>query len=423
MFLSIVLKLAFTASVICSPVSSTNNNVKRLGYFATHDSLIKDTYFEVSNESFDMLKEIGASVAENDSKYFYNAKSSEGRITEIREIRNDVDSLNFMINKIKYVYDSDQIPNNSTIYSILSYIRTINRQYVGEGFISEFSWSEMCGDYGADVNEPDYYSNIGLGINEFFSLFLNKKEQYNSSLHRAITKNIYSKPCFLINPISLSANIDLIHMVAVIQVCINPSLLHQQEKWVNDVGSWAGDLQTEASLIVGRRISSFDDVLYNRIVIGLDDDDNPIESTDFGISDLMADVDGINIAKEIKQNPGLDLSSVISQYYFSLGNDVNHFRMFISNIGKESSDNGSSSSLAFQKSVFDMMHLSLDNDGNALEETNSTSLPKYRLLYKDNGVLPTKLCRWSIAAGFCNYCLGKAQLQSTKAYNEAPYEI
>jgi hypothetical protein len=126
---------------------------------------------------------------------------------------------------------------------------------------------------------------------------------------------------FLKDPVT-GNKIDFLHMAATIDGILTKSPVP------DDLAGWAGDLQTAIlDLQSNTKDSNNLKVLQKEAkkVIG--------GNSSFSTPDILADVDAVNIANMLKENPKLLLSDAIEKYYSKSGDVNRRFSEFIESFG------------------------------------------------------------------------------------------
>ncbi|MGG2973077.1 hypothetical protein [Geobacillus stearothermophilus] len=129
---------------------------------------------------------------------------------------------------------------------------------------------------------------------------------------------------FLKDPVT-GNKIDFLHMAATIDGILTKSPVP------DDLPGWAGDLQT--AVLDLQRITNDSNNLKvlkkeAKKIIGGDS-----SFSSFSTPDILADVDAVNIANMLKENPKLLLSDAIEKYYSKSGDVNRRFSEFIESFG------------------------------------------------------------------------------------------
>ena len=126
---------------------------------------------------------------------------------------------------------------------------------------------------------------------------------------------------FLKDPVT-GNKIDFLHMAATLDGILSISPIPDQ------LAGWAGDLQT-AVIDLRRNTNDSNDLKIlqkeaKKIIGG---------NSSFSTSDLLADIDAVNIANMIRENSKLHLSEAIEKYYLKSGKVNRRFSEFIESFG------------------------------------------------------------------------------------------
>lgn len=147
--------------------------------------------------------------------------------------------------------------------------------------------------------------------------------QYVESKSKSLSK--FFEPngegAFLKDPVT-GNKIDFLHMAATLDGILSVSPIP------DDLSGWAGDLQT-AVIDFQRNTNDSNDLKIlqkeaKKIIGG---------NSSFSTSDLLADIDAVNIANMIRENSKLHLSDAIEKYYSKSGEVNRRFSEFIESFG------------------------------------------------------------------------------------------
>ncbi len=273
----------------------------------------------------DSSGEIGPSAADTDLDlgyryYYYAEPGGLGKIVEFRELKNDIDSVIFMIN---YLYEKaeEYSPNANIIdytNNIISYVKEMNVSYSSS---FSFYWSVLTDE--PDLNFINYVnSDFSHGIlpKEFFASFLDQS-QLNVEVHGTFdsyfirNNNSDTKPTlYLIDPSDNSSKIDLIHMFASIAgIYVNTPRIIDNVFMCNerhDLLSWAGDLQTGFAWFINRDISVYNFNSFEEVMA--------INGA-CSKADILADIDAYNICN-FNLNYSNSLVISFTEYYRLIDN-------------------------------------------------------------------------------------------------------
>ncbi len=274
---------------------------------------------------------------------------------------------------------------------ILSYIRSFNATY------TSYAWNFAGGPIDTDfVNFVDYHPTYGQLIREYFAHFTpigNICTQIHSSLQGYTQQENY----FLTDYWDDTIKIDLIHMFAAINGGYKLLSSGENQPLETDVFSWAGDLQTvycqDTNNDSHEDIKSWDDIF---------------DMPHFEKSDFYADIDAYNIVREyLNSNFNSSVGSAVYHYYDIISDYYDYRYTLFVNTATENdwfTCNSTDPVTIFQKKCFDMMRLSLDDNGVVTHIGNSPNLIKYYLLGTNN--YPNSLLvRKKLGKYFSEYCL------------------
>lgn len=334
---------------------------------------------------------ITLSASSNNPNYYTYVAKSNGpkRITNIRRLYNDVDSLSFVLHKIEELainYSFD-IKNE-----VLAYVRTMSMVYTtnekditfdGITIFTVNMWPLCAGTY-----DPSLFATIdedyqhGMFFRDYFYAFL-KYEDMNVDLHGMSLNNLfeayYNGQVYLVDPLYSFNSIDLIHMFASIDgiystTGANSLLILAYGYWHRDVVSWAGDLQDasnengiESSLLNGE---SFENVFFYTE-----------EETVCSLPDMLGDIDAMNIAKLYLDTGSFSLSECVTEYYgYNADNYHGRFADFLCSMTMDSQGLNGTTIDIFEKKVF--LLLGADRDNPSLNQIDDSDYcqSKYALI-------------------------------------------
>lgn len=279
-----------------------------------------------AEESGDNIHYFSLTVGHPQVFYYYYATPAMGKVTNIRSIYNDVDSLVFVLSQIEAkanAYISNTGSAQGTDYAtnlVLGYVRSFNDSDTYHMVIGDSinAWDIMAGSI--DNNFIDYVESDeshGLLYQDYFSSFL-KYSVYNITDHAA-PRSQYQKAdsdsvCGLRDPVS-GNSIDLIHLFASLDGALQNtganetfcSTVQGSREFSKGLSSWIGDLQTAAEALTE---DSFD----NNLCVDIDNFDftDIMGETSYGC--MEDDIDAINIAKRLLDG-GSSISSAFGIYY------------------------------------------------------------------------------------------------------------
>lgn len=399
-----VIVYSIIASFICSPVG-TNKHVVKIGYFTEADRLEYGGRVNIDKSdinSISLVKTVNCEFSFYDNAphytYYYNTSPGEGKIKKIREIRNDVDSL-------IYIIDQRQKNNQLKPNAVFGYIRSFNSRY------SDKKWLTVCGSVDKDrIKKLDTDLTTNLLYPSYFGSFLSK-DRIDRNYHKDCVPKWNSLE--LINPDDPNPEseeekdygIDLIHRGGVMDGVYKCTHSLITDSVYRAVVSWAGDLQTFAQKH-NSSIKITEDILFD-------------QNHEFSHSDLYADLDGFNIVTG--RNEASSVSEHRTTYYQRRRNDYKYrYSRFRINTVRDYYENPSDwvSRLAsyFEKMVFDRMAIQLSDDGSRKDCPTGHPI-KYHFLqneYSDNAVsvssdnLAPYEVRKQAATTFTKYILRRA---------------
>lgn len=142
-------------------------------------------------------------------KYYYNADPEFGKITSIRQIRNDVDSMAFLIGELEYYSTNSSTSKRKN--AILGYVRSLNTRYTNIDFLRELAFRNVCGDIDETFCRTiDNNLSHGLSFSEYFSSFISK--DYHDKKDHPSAK-FAMKQQSLIDPDNVEKEIDQSHLI------------------------------------------------------------------------------------------------------------------------------------------------------------------------------------------------------------------
>lgn len=403
--MSSFLILPIVVSFISSPVG-TNPYIKEIGYYGKTWPVEEQRIYLETAEERDMIPKLGRSVNVEinntghgvTTRYYYNASIKQGKVLEARQIRNDVDSFAYMVGQVECYSKTDYVSQfGDSINSTLGYIRTINKNY--ESVPSpwcpqELAFESVCGSYNPVFNDwIDEDVSHNLNIPDYFGSFVNSQD-LNHISHSKARFSLHGNG--LIDPANPTKTIDMVHFVTVMDgVYADTGGVIFDRETLGALVSWAGDLQDATRTFKGSEYD-FEDV------VNLDSSISPCS-----YEDLIADIDGLAIGKSIKSSGSLE--QTIRDYYHLLEVGGNNYRFtsFIGTLGYEYNHNYRDLVKGFEKRVFDMLALKLDDDGNISD--NYSLGYKYYLLSKVFS-LPSVNQRFRMGKSFIDYVLKKANM-------------
>lgn len=457
-FFTIVLLCLFALAAVILPATSAFAEAKAIHPWITQEpwtgedgdggggdpdeisAITTYVYRGYENElSYLPLQTNGNNIGDNDyytleSEEFVNQKVS--RPTPSTDY-NGIDYVIYMIGELgdlarEYIVKSGReytmVECNDLI---LGYIRGINTEYYSH-YINGASWSMVAGSIPPDfityVRDNDEPSGGTLSLAQFFASFLQDAGLYNT-LYGTIDSSYLNKHYLLPDPLGSGQSIDLIHMFAAMDgiykrtgqlgtLGVNDNLTGEIDgaeliglpldglvSWLGDLQTFTGelrDVQPEAMSSFNNYDSSFGHIDFNEMV-------NDYASK-FSSSDLLADVDAMNMVKFYLDNNFNSVAKVLATYYNETPHDSaavgNRYHQFIYT-STVRNGNGSSDPIAsFQSNVFSYMNLKYEN-GNITDHTYYSAdefiSSKVIQLMTEDGLIPPVHVRSYCAKLFYDY--------------------
>ncbi len=343
--------------------------------------IIDDSNLDEINDFASIEQKNGNYVVESDryvDNYVYVTPNKT-------ENYNTIDYLLFMIGKLEdyavfYLMDNDESVTNETINNlVLGYIRGLNGEYVS-GYGG--TWDLVCGEVNQDfysyVNDKESnYSSQKLKTLEFFASYLQNSSSYTEPCGIAASDEILNKKYMLPDPLESGQTIDLLHMFAAIDgiysqtdecLIVDSILIYGHQR---DIVSWLGDLHQITEQLADS-IKDINKIPSYNISLGHIDFNNYLNSyignsvvTKFPASDLLADIDAMNITKLFLDADNL-LSECVAAYYSKISNDsatnCNRYYEFIYSVTRELERPSTGNMLKdFQNEVFNSMNIDYNN--------------------------------------------------------------
>jgi len=346
------------------------------------------------------------------TEYSYETKTFVKKVVNTRKVSDDIDSILYMVRRLEWYADQyDNASNFSKKDLVIGYLRCINPSY-RDGYSDGLSrvvegsiYANICKSYDKDfvdfvnVNEKNKFpssSNI-VTIEKYFSMFLVENGKSLLSFSDVSPAKDITK-----------SSIDLIHLFCVIDV-FDKGFSNTE---LQNVMSWEGDLHQGAQFLKEGKNKSF---------IKLLDENNSTCS----YSDIIADIDGINIALAyLHAHDGGDsnkISDCVAAYYRSIrGTDFNknesdfRFKLFIKKMSQIYDSIYSESNIAEKEKIkymiCDAMVIKHDYSdySEVMRNIKLTSTYYYYLRY--DGVPDYKI-RKNIAVGFFNFIIEGAKYE------------
>lgn len=323
-------------------------------------------------------------------------KNEDGIVIE-HTLYNDIDSLVFMVNELEALaYEFNPSGNIDDINNLtLAFIRSINNAYYN-GYIG--MWQITAGDLDLDfVSYVNVNDNASIKIKEYFANFVSNEDFLNTAVFGNFDSDKYELNQFLIDPINeeyIEFNkIDIIHMIASIDGtyintdCPDLSVGHDFQR---DLVGWAGDLQqhTHFDLYHGGfsayDLSDFIDQSDGSRKTIIDFQEyNDLFNNHFSNPDILADVDGMNIAR-IYLDQGKILSEGLYLYYELTSDDnsfgVNRYKKFIGSVAEDSEYVGYQTEEIFYREILLSMGIYVNYNGDYNSISDLGTHPMYYIL-------------------------------------------
>ncbi|NCA96776.1 MAG: hypothetical protein EOM77_01100 [Bacteroidia bacterium] len=364
---------------------------KFINKYAETESVSSNTIVYIAGCDKDFVEAMGISLSASSSNpNYYTYLATYGgnkRITNIRRLYNDLESLSFILSEIEELALSYGIIDTKN--EILAYIRTMSIKYTIEmktfpdTDLEVNMWFMMAGAYDSSLFyriDADY--SHGLFYRDYLFPFLTLPRR-NHDLHGLSQSNpyidYYGSCVSLIDPFYSYNAIDLIHMFASIDAIYASTgtsnlLITFFGFWHRDIGSWAGDLQDgsnendlEASLLNGE---SFGNIFFKYE-----------NETACSLSDMLADIDAMNIAKIYFEDTNYTFSQCFTEYYAFNENDYHgRFADFKYSMTIDNQGFSGTTSDIFEKKVFLFLGADRDNSGLDLINNSLFSQLKYGLI-------------------------------------------
>ena len=277
------------------------------------------------------IGEIAPSSADTDLDlgyryYYYAEPNGLGKIVEFKELKNDIDSVVFMINYL-YQKAEEYSPNANIIYhtnNIISYIKEMNANYASSYPSFWYALTGAPNEYFINYVNSDY--SHGILPKEFFAAFLDQS-QLNVEIHGIFDSNFIrynnsntKPPLYLIDPSDNSSKIDLIHMFASIAgIYANTARIVNNVFTCNehhDLLSWAGDLQTGFAWFKNRNVSVYNFNSFEEVMA---------VNGACSKADMLADIDAYNICN-LNLNYSNNLLISFYEYYRLIDNNFTNRR-------------------------------------------------------------------------------------------------
>lgn len=311
-----------------------------------------------------------------------------------KELKNDLESLNFVVELSKIFADAYSPSGTTHDHNnlVIGYLREINNSYYNTSEEYFKNWQWIAG--GVDLDFISYIlvnDNSEFKIIEYLACFLGSANSYNSVYGNINTSNVNYGTYFIdpLNPENDKNMIDLTHMFATIDGSYSNTggILEFSYGFQKDLSGWAGDLQTYArNDIFGFQEENLENYDYNTNidddVIDFNEFNNILQGT-FSNEDMLADIDGLNIAVNYLDD-GYSVSYAIAKYYEDINSDNlygnNRYWRFVQSIASDTEINDDDIEYKFMYEVYKSMAYTLLFSGDLIENRISITDPTYYLL-------------------------------------------
>lgn len=416
------------AATLCT-TPTPNNGVRDYGVFYETEPIPADSTSPyrvyIYSEDIGIIHGRGLSVQTKVSvspysiRYYYNAYPSTGLIKAVKRIHGDVDSLIYMTSQLENEFVQNYPAESKTkeANSVLAYGRCIKKEYASSDLSTPFE--ELCGSPNQEfIQKTEESKTHVLRYADFYSSFLDGGSQFNDELFPAVPSEGQTYACPMADPAQERDqdygekpvdSIDVPHLFAVMDGCFKDTeanfflaqAISRNDR--KDLISWAGDLQDFAKHAGSKVYNDFASIMNEA-------------GSRFSYSDMAADLDGYNISTWL--DVGYHVSNALKQYYAN-SNFSKRYR-FVDFAEQFDKSSPTKSALAFQKRVFEMMHLNLDGSG-LVTESGDMSLYKYPIMMNgtalpEAGNLPSFNTRFSCAKSFSEYVLRNAGFSFLEAH-------
>ncbi len=390
--------------------------------FVNTEEVELGTICYVADDSAEAVQKLGWNIEKDEKGYFYRTTQTKQKILSVSLSNEELNQLREKIVVVENTAITEQafglnpdplFMNNAT----LGYIRSFNKNYVDDGM--NFAWLATAGSVNKTLNKladnikgcETYFSNF-VSNADYGSLFHTSK--YNPHTNERKTNDEFK---YFIDPITGRHKIDLIHMFASMDACYDWTLFDGAKKiyvpclypeLLHDLSSWGGDLQQAVYWIQNRMedkqskltLEKLNKYNFKTIMLG-----------DYGCSesDIIADIDAVNITDSFLTGPGRTSDSLAS-YYGSTYSDESRFSTFIDAVLKDQNEQWSGDrNERFKKEVYDILGLSVINGECVDSDQYLSSLAlyeeKFKIMRKSGSkkLEPRKEVRKAVADKFCDY--------------------
>lgn len=373
----------------CNPLllnTESTQTTEFIGYYVETTPVDSETWIRIEEDEEDILfaadaggRDINIYFDQNGIPIiFYKATAELGRITGYREIDSSFESFQFMFNQLCYCSENELF-SQSLLDDVCGYFRSFNSLY-----------TTSIWNYYAGAPNAEYISNVRnkrhdmLSFERYFGSVLASDSSTNTMYHNVVTEH------FGVNdPTENNQKIDLCHMFASIDLIdgSNYSANHAHNcNILEDIFTWGGDMQTEFRRLYDQQSSA----LYNYDFLN-----NSLENPDsyFPFSDLLADIDALNIALNLTGN-GFDFQFSFNIYYAINTSFSSRKQRFVSNVIQHNRDSFNFVGYdVFRAKVYDFMRLRLNGNGSISDSEDGNEYMRYLLLSTSrNAPLSQRLC-------------------------------
>lgn len=281
--------------------------------------------------------------------YFYEDKFVDVVVEEMT-LYNDVDSLIYMVSKLEDHANNYSGCDNNETNCVLGYIRSFNRFYDESytdwlPYVTLREWDALAGTINQGfIDYVDAQDGYGIEFNEFFVQYVSSSD-FNADRHTGIPSTYIDRNYKMADPFNSTGEIDVIHMFASMDGIYNQTgaSLTFENNDQKDILSWAGDLQHLVRDVMGYldnnpTMDVSDLPIYTDLGGGYGNvsidfcDFIGLSSCRFPESDLLADIDAMNIATTFIDNDLNPVSNSLSAYYNIISYDdsyyPNRYKMF-----------------------------------------------------------------------------------------------
>lgn len=373
----------------------------------------------VSENSVAALKKLEWKIKEEDflgqKRYFYLTSKENPKIVSVSLNNSYIDELRnkivvaentaityeaFLLNPDPFVMDN----------YVLGYLRSFNKNYTGDeknGYSTALEWDIVAGA----LPPLPYISTVDAiqGCKDYFSKYVSAID-YDEGIHGDRSDSLDLNSLKFQDPVYPLGDIDLIHLFASLDGCydrtntyglsitdIYPIALFPQ--YTHDLVSWAGDLQQAAGYVQDNKpnFNLSSDSFYKIL---------NANGSGCSYSDIIADMDAVNIAGKFLTGPGR-VSDAIGDYYPRIYSNGYRTSRFIDGVLTDKNKNWSGDRYhQFEQEVYDALGLKWDgSDWVTNDEYNSNNKvqeSRFKLLHNKNTDVDV---RKYVTRSFVNYVL------------------